>query len=62
MQIEQDCLHDALVDLASTMSLNPYRLSQVRQQVGRRRGQWLVDAAVASVGAAASAFGVKRGG
>jgi hypothetical protein len=58
MKTEHDLLHDALVDLASTVSPNPHRLRQVRQRVARRRRQRIAAGAAVSVGAVAGAFGI----
>ena len=58
MKTDHDSLHDALVELASTMSPNPHRLRQVRQRVARRRRQRMAAGAAVSIGAVAGAVGV----
>ena len=58
MKTDTNPLHDALADLAITMSPNPDRLRQVRQRVARRRRQRVAAGAAVSVGAVAAAVGV----
>jgi hypothetical protein len=58
MRTDHDSLHDALVDLATTMSPNPDRLGQVRRRVARRRHRRMAAGAAVSVGAVAGAVGI----
>jgi hypothetical protein len=58
MKTEPNPLHDALADLATTMSSNPNRLRQVRQRVERRRHRRMAAGAAVSAGAVAAAVGI----
>jgi hypothetical protein len=51
-------LHDALAELATTMSANPDRLRQVRDRVDRRRRRRMATGAAVSAGAVAAAVGI----
>jgi hypothetical protein len=58
MKTDPNSLHDALVELATTMSPNPDRLRQVRQRVARRRRRRVATGAAVSVGAVAGTLGI----
>jgi len=58
MKTDQTPLHDALAELATTMSANPDRLRQVRQRVDRRRRRRMATGAAVSAGAVAAAVGI----
>src|SRR5512143_600944 len=58
MTTEPNSLHDALVELATTMSPNPDRLRQVRRRVERRRRRRVATGAAVSVGAVAGTLGI----
>ena len=58
MNTDPNSLHDALVELATTMSPNPDRLRQVRHRVERRRRRRVATGAAASVGAVAGTLGI----
>lgn len=58
MKTDTNPLHDALSDLATTMSPNPNRLRQVRQRVERRRRRRMATGAAVSAGAVAAAVGI----
>ena len=55
MKTDDAALHDALVELATTMSQNRDRLRQIRQRVDQRRRRRVATGAVVSVGAVAGA-------
>lgn len=58
MKTDQTPLHDALAELATTMSANSDRLRQVRQRVDRRRRRRMATGAAVSAGAVAAAVGI----
>jgi hypothetical protein len=58
MNTDPNSLHDALVELATTMSPNPDRLRQVRHRVARRRHRRVATGAAVSVGAVAGTLGI----
>ena len=58
MNTDPNSLHDALVELATTMAPNPDRLRQVRRRVERRRRRRVATGAAASVGAVAGTLGI----
>src|SRR6187401_1900205 len=58
MKTDQTPLHDALAELATTMSANPDRLRQVRDRVDRRRRRRMATGAAVSAGAVAAAVGI----
>ena len=58
MKTDQTPLHDALAELATTMSANPDRLRQVRARVDRRRRRRMATGAAVSAGAVAAAVGI----
>ncbi|MEO8695591.1 MAG: hypothetical protein ABI658_18860 [Acidimicrobiales bacterium] len=58
MKTDANPLHDALSELATTMSSNPDRLRQVRQRVERRRRRRMATGAAVSAGAVAAAVGI----
>ena len=58
MNTDPNSLHDALVELATTMSPNPDRLGQVRQRVARRRRRRVATGAAISASAVAGTLGI----
>lgn len=58
MKTDQTPLHDALAELATTMSANPDRLRQIRDRVDRRRRRRMATGAAVSAGAVAAAVGI----
>jgi hypothetical protein len=58
MKTDQTHLHDALAELATTMSANPDRLRQIRDRVDRRRRRRMATGAAVSAGAVAAAVGI----
>ena len=58
MKTDPNALHEAFVELATTMPPNPHRLRDVRRRAARRRQRRMAAGAAVSVGAVAGAIGI----